>query len=120
VTFLENTSAYRRAHREHEYGSLANDREFLEHASPLRGVGAMRAPLFVIHGANDPRVPISETELLVSSLRRRNVTCELHVYADEGHGLRKLPNILDAYPKAVEFLNAVLGRDAREPAAPSE
>lgn len=120
VTFLENTSAYRRAHREHEYGSLANDREFLEHASPLRGVEAMRAPLFVIHGANDPRVPISETEQLVSSLRRRNVTCELHVYADEGHGLRKLPNILDAYPKAVEFLNAVLGRDAREPAAPSE
>jgi dipeptidyl aminopeptidase/acylaminoacyl peptidase len=110
VTFLENTSAYRRSHREHEYGSLVDDREFLERASPLRSVDAIRAPLFVIHGANDPRVPLSEAEQLVSSLRRRDVACELLVYADEGHGLQKLANRLDAYPRAVEFLNGVLGQ----------
>lgn len=117
VTFLENTSAYRRSHREHEYGSLANDREFLERASPLRSVEAMRAPLFVIHGANDPRVPLSEAEQLVASLRSRNVACELLVFADEGHGLQKLANRLDAYPKAVEFLNNVLGAGAGAGAA---
>jgi dipeptidyl aminopeptidase/acylaminoacyl peptidase len=108
VTFLENTSAYRRSHREHEYGSLAGDREFLERASPLRSVDAIRAPLFVIHGANDPRVPVSEAEQLVSSLRERHIACELIVYPDEGHGLQKLSNRLDAYPRAVEFLNRVL------------
>jgi dipeptidyl aminopeptidase/acylaminoacyl peptidase len=112
VTFLENTSAYRRAHREHEYGSLVTDREFLERASPLRSVEAIRAPLFVIHGANDPRVPVAEAEQLVSSLRRRNVPCELLVYADEGHGLQKLSNRLDAYPRAFEFLGSVLGLGA--------
>jgi dipeptidyl aminopeptidase/acylaminoacyl peptidase len=117
VTFLENTSAYRRSHREHEYGSLANDREFLERASPLRSVEAMRAPLFVIHGANDPRVPLSEAEQLVASLRSRNVACELLVFADEGHGMQKLANRLDAYPKAVEFLNNVLGAGAGAGAA---
>jgi dipeptidyl aminopeptidase/acylaminoacyl peptidase len=108
VTFLENTSDYRRAHREREYGSLRHDREFLAAASPLRHVEAMRAPLFVIHGRNDPRVPVSEAEQLVASLRGRGVRCELVVYEDEGHGLARLANRLDAYPRAVRFLDEVL------------
>lgn len=109
VTFLENTSAYRRAHREHEYGSLATDREFLEKASPLRRADDIRAPLFVIHGANDPRVPVSEARQLVESLDRRGVPNELLIYEDEGHGLAKLANRLEAYPKAVDFLEKHLG-----------
>ncbi len=116
VTFLENTSAYRRAHREHEYGSLATDREFLERASPLRSAEAIRAPLFVIHGANDPRVPLSETQQLVSSLRRRQIPHRLLVYEDEGHGLQKLANRLEAYPMAIEFLRAILEAPSAEAA----
>jgi dipeptidyl aminopeptidase/acylaminoacyl peptidase len=112
VTFLENTSAYRRAHREREYGSLADDREFLTAASPLTHVDAIRAPLFVIHGRNDPRVPLSEAEQLVASLARRGVRHELLVYDDEGHGLARLANQLDAYPRAIQFLDEVLGRRA--------
>jgi dipeptidyl aminopeptidase/acylaminoacyl peptidase len=108
VTFLENTSGYRRSHREREYGSLIRDREFLERASPLRRVDAIRAPLFVIHGSNDPRVPLSEAEQIVASLRSRDIPCELHVYPDEGHGLAKLANRLDAYPKAFQFLDRYL------------
>jgi len=110
VTFLENTSDYRRAFREHEYGSLARDREFLTQASPLTHVEAIRSPLFVIHGRNDPRVPVSEAEQLVASLERREVPCVLRVYEDEGHGLARLENELDAYPAAIEFLDQVLGR----------
>jgi dipeptidyl aminopeptidase/acylaminoacyl peptidase len=112
VSFLENTSDYRRAAREREYGSLAADREFLARASPLRRVDAIRAPLFVIHGANDPRVPLAEAEQLVASLRTREVLCELLVYADEGHGLARLANRLDAYPRAVAFLDALLRPEA--------
>jgi dipeptidyl aminopeptidase/acylaminoacyl peptidase len=108
VTFLENTSPYRRAVREVEYGSLATDREFLASASPLRRVDDIRAPLLVIHGANDPRVPLSEAEQLVASLQRRGIDTELLVYPDEGHGLGKLANRLDAYPKALAFLDRVL------------
>jgi dipeptidyl aminopeptidase/acylaminoacyl peptidase len=108
VTFLENTSAYRRAHREREYGSLADDREFLVEASPMTHIEAMRAPLFVIHGRNDPRVPVSEAEQIVASLRAREVRCELCIYEDEGHGLARLANRLDAYPRAIAFLDEVV------------
>jgi dipeptidyl aminopeptidase/acylaminoacyl peptidase len=110
VTFLENTSDYRRAHREREYGSLRTDREFLAAASPLRHADSIRAPLFVIHGRHDPRVPVSEAEQLVANLRARGVPCVLTVYEDEGHGLARLANRLDAYPRAVAFLDRVLAR----------
>ncbi len=108
VTFLERTSAYRRRFREREYGSLATDRAFLLEASPLTHVDRLRAPLFIIHGANDPRVPLSEAEQLHDTLVRKGVDTELVVYPDEGHGLAKLVNRLDAYPRAVEFLDRVL------------
>ena len=115
VTFLENTSEYRRANREREYGSLAHDRDFLLEASPLSHVDAIGAPLFVIHGRNDPRVPVGEAEQLTLSLERRGVRCELVVYEDEGHGLARLANQLDAYPRAIEFLDEVLAPYARLP-----
>jgi dipeptidyl aminopeptidase/acylaminoacyl peptidase len=105
ITFLENTSAYRRAHREGEYGSLEHDREFLISISPIHHVDQIVAPLMVIHGANDPRVPLSEAEQLVDALRSREIPVEFLVYEDEGHGLIKLKNILDAYPKMADFLD---------------
>jgi dipeptidyl aminopeptidase/acylaminoacyl peptidase len=110
VTFLENTSDYRRAHRELEYGSLAHDREFLTQASPLTHVAAVRAPLFVIHGRNDPRVPVGEAQQLIDRLTAHDVACELLIYEDEGHGLARLANQLDAYPRAIDFLDHALAR----------
>jgi len=120
VTFLENTSAYRRVYREREYGSLQFDRELLESVSPISRVDEIRAPLFIIHGANDPRVPLSEAEQLHRELTARGVPCELLVYEDEGHGLQKLKNRLDAYPRAAAFLEDVLLRpfDRNELTAP--
>ncbi len=104
VTFLQNTSAYRRAYREREYGSLALHRDLLEAASPLNRISELRAPLFIIHGANDPRVPLSEAEQVAAAVRANGAECELLVYADEGHGLAKRVNRLDAYPQAADFL----------------
>jgi dipeptidyl aminopeptidase/acylaminoacyl peptidase len=104
VTFLENTSPYRRAYREREYGTLADDREFLLSVSPLERVEEIRAPLLLIHGANDPRVPLSEAEQIHAALTSRGRDCHLLVYADEGHGLAKRANRLDAVPKALGFL----------------
>ena len=104
VTFLENTGAYRRSHREAEYGSLAHDRAFLEKISPIHHVDRITAPLMIVHGANDPRVPLGEAEQIVAALRQRNVPVEFLVYSDEGHGLVKLANKLDAYPKIAAFL----------------
>ena len=108
VTFLENTSAWRRAFREREYGSLERDRELLESLSPINRSDDIDAPLLIVHGANDPRVPLSEAVQLHDALTARGVECELLVYDDEGHGLQKLKNRLDAYPRIAAFLERVL------------
>jgi dipeptidyl aminopeptidase/acylaminoacyl peptidase len=110
VTFLENTSVWRRAFREREYGSLEHDRELLEELSPINHVDALTAPLFIVHGANDPRVPLGEAEQMHAILADRDVKSELLVYEDEGHGLAKLANRMDAYPRIADFLHDVLGR----------
>ncbi len=112
VTFLERTSAYRRAFREREYGSLEHHRELLVQASPITYLDDMRAPLFVIHGANDPRVPLGEAEQIAHALQSRGVPCDLRVYGDEGHGLAQRANKLDAYPAAIDFLHRHLHRRA--------
>lgn len=112
VTFLENTGAYRRSVREAEYGSLERDRAVLEAISPIRHIGRITAPLMVIHGQNDPRVPLSEAQQVVEALRVRGVPVEFLVYPDEGHGLVKLANKLDAYPRVAAFLERHLGQAA--------
>ncbi len=108
VTFLENTSSYRRAHRESEYGSLARDRAFLEKISPSNHLDKVQAPLLVIHGANDPRVPLGETLQLVKKLETHGVQVQSLIFDDEGHGLVKLKNKLAAYPVVAAFLDTHL------------
>lgn len=109
-TFLENTADYRRAHRESEYGSLEHHREVLRKVSPMHKVDKITAPLMVVHGANDPRVPVGEAEQIVASLRGRGVPVEYLRYEDEGHGLAKRKNQLDCYPKVAEFLKKYLAQ----------
>ena len=108
VTFLENTSDYRRAHREAEYGSLAENREFLESISPMNHLDQLQAPLMVIHGANDPRVPLSEAEQLVEFLQARKHPVELLVFGNEGHGIKRLENKIVLYPAIIDFLKTYL------------
>lgn len=104
VSFLENTGPWRRHLREAEYGSLENDRDFLVEISPINKVDQIRAPLLVIHGANDPRVPIGEAEQMVQKLTSLGRTVEFLRLEDEGHQIAKLKNKLVAYPLAVDFL----------------
>jgi dipeptidyl aminopeptidase/acylaminoacyl peptidase len=105
VTFLENTGSYRRGLREPEYGSLENDRALLESMSPIHKAGEITAPLMVIHGKNDPRVPVGEAEQIVDRVKKNGGKVEYLLYEDEGHGLAKLKNRLDAYPKIAAFLD---------------
>ncbi|KAA9409262.1 S9 family peptidase [Haloarcula hispanica] len=105
VTFLENTGDWRRELREAEYGSLDEDREFLESISPINNVDRIDAPLFVLHGANDPRVPVGEAEQIAEQAAERGVPVEKLVFDDEGHGISKRENRIEAYTAVVEFLN---------------
>lgn len=108
LTFLCNTSAYRRQWRIPEYGDPDRDAGLLERISPINHVDQIRVPLIVIHGDNDPRVPLTEAEQMVDALRARDVPVEFLHFDDEGHGILKLKNKLVAYPAIGEFLDRVL------------
>lgn len=104
VSFLERTGPWRLSHREAEYGELENDREMLERISPINYIDKIVAPLLVIHGRNDPRVPLFEAEQIVEALKGRGQEVELRVYDNEGHALSKRPNVLDAFALMGAFL----------------
>ena len=94
VTFLERTKAYRRDLRRVEYGDERDPkmRAFLQSISPLNRAEAIRIPMLVIQGLNDPRVPATESEQIVRRLRERGQDVWYMLAKDEGHGFRKKEN----------------------------
>ena len=107
-TFLENTSSYRRKLRESEYGNLEDDGDFLREISPIHYVDRITAPLLVLHGATDPRVPISETEQIVEALRNQGKVVEYVRFEDEGHGFIKRNNRIVGNSAIAEFFDRYL------------
>ncbi|OIB58828.1 alpha/beta hydrolase family protein [Natrialba sp. SSL1] len=105
VTFLENTGDYRRPHREAEYGSLESDREFLESISPIHEVDQISCPLFVQHGANDPRVPVDEARQIAAAVEEQGVPVETCIFEDEGHHTTKLENRIEQFERIGAFLD---------------
>jgi dipeptidyl aminopeptidase/acylaminoacyl peptidase len=81
----------------------------LEARSPLNRVDAIRAPLLVVQGANDPRVTKAESDQIVSALRARGVEVEYLVADDEGHGFVKPENRMEAYRAVERFFAKHLG-----------
>jgi dipeptidyl aminopeptidase/acylaminoacyl peptidase len=104
-TFFENTGPWRRQLRATEYGDPEKDRDLLRDLSPIHAVDRIRAPLMVIQGATDPRVPQEESDQLVERLRARNHPVEYLLFPDEGHGIVKIPNRIKAYTAIGEFLD---------------
>lgn len=94
VTFLENTEAYRRDNRRAEYGDERDPkmRKVFDRISPRNNVAKITKPMLIAQGANDPRVPRSESEQMVAALRKQGVPVSYLLFADEGHGWRKKPN----------------------------
>jgi len=94
VTFLEHTSGYRQDLRRVEYGDERDPkmRDFLERIAPFNKTKNITKPLFVIAGKNDPRVPASESEQMVSIVRQNGTPVWWLEAKDEGHGFRKKKN----------------------------
>jgi dipeptidyl aminopeptidase/acylaminoacyl peptidase len=110
VTFLESTKEYRRDLRRVEYGDEREPamRDLLQRISPLSKASAIRAPLFVVQGQNDPRVPLAEAEQIVRKVREQGREVWYMLAADEGHGFQKKEN-RDAYTAAAaQFLERQL------------
>jgi dipeptidyl aminopeptidase/acylaminoacyl peptidase len=110
LTALEGASPQLKASDRIEYGDVddESDRVFFKQLSPLTHVAGVRAPMLVVHGANDPRDPVTESDQFVGALRERGVEVQYLRFPDEGHGVRKLPNRIIAYRRIAEFLERTL------------
>ncbi|HYP54578.1 MAG TPA: prolyl oligopeptidase family serine peptidase, partial [Pyrinomonadaceae bacterium] len=111
VTALEGASPQLKASDRIEYGNIDDpgDREFFKQLSPLTHVANVRAPLMVLHGANDPRDPVTEADQIVRAVRERGGRVEYLRFPDEGPGIRKLSNRVIAYRRVARFLEQSLG-----------
>jgi dipeptidyl aminopeptidase/acylaminoacyl peptidase len=94
TSFLQNTEAYRRDNRRAEYGDerVPTMRAVFDRISPLNNVGRITKPMLVMQGANDPRVPQSESDQIVRELRANGIEAWYVLFADEGHGFQKKHN----------------------------
>lgn len=113
VTFLENTAGYRQDLRRAEYGDERDPevREFLESISPANHAHRITAPLFIIQGANDPRVPLSEAEQILAAVRAAGGDPWYLVALDEGHGFARRSNQDFQREAETMFLRDILGLD---------
>jgi dipeptidyl aminopeptidase/acylaminoacyl peptidase len=110
VTFLEKTEHYRRDLRRVEYGDERDPqmRSFLLAISPVNNAHKIRKPLFVIHGANNPRVPLNEAKQIVETVRQNHIPVWYLVADDEGHGFSKKKNIDFQFYATVLFMQLFL------------
>lgn len=103
VSFLNNTAPYRRALRISEYGDPVKDKEALMKLSAVSYVDRVKAPLMLIQGANDPRVPVGEAIQIHETLAKKNLGSQLIIFADEGHGSAKKENQVLEIGHTIEF-----------------
>jgi dipeptidyl aminopeptidase/acylaminoacyl peptidase len=111
VTALEGASPSLKASDRIEYGDIddADDRAFFQAMSPITHVAGVRAPVLVLHGANDPRDPVTESDRYVRAIRERGGEVEYLRFPDEGHGIRRLENRIIAGRRIAAFLERLLG-----------
>ncbi|PEZ81936.1 MULTISPECIES: S9 family peptidase [Bacillaceae] len=109
-TFLKKTSPWRRKLREVEYGTIEKDGNFYDLIDPLKLADRITSPLMVLHGSNDPRVPIEESEQIVNKLIARNHPVKFICFENEGHSIVKLNNKITAYTAIAHFLNQYIGK----------
>ncbi|MCI0750745.1 MAG: prolyl oligopeptidase family serine peptidase, partial [Flammeovirgaceae bacterium] len=110
VTFLKNTEEYRKDLRRVEYGDERDPEmnSFLENISPANHVDKIAKPMLIVQGANDPRVPMTESEQMKKKLRAKGNEVWYVLGKDEGHGFRKKVNVDYYQLSVVMFLQRYL------------
>jgi dipeptidyl aminopeptidase/acylaminoacyl peptidase len=118
VTFLQNTAPYRRRLRTSEYGDPDKDREALLKLSPVTHIDRLKAPLLLIQGATDPRVPAGEAIQFHDALAKKGIASKMVIFADEGHGPSKRENQVLSLGYMVQFFQEhLVGKKPEAPAA---
>ena len=109
-TYLEHTESYRRDLRRVEYGDERDPKmaEFMERIAPMNNAVKMTKPMFVVQGYNDPRVPRSEAEQMVATLKKQGTPVWFLMARDEGHGFAKKKNADFQFYATVAFVRQYL------------
>ncbi len=112
ITFLNNTAPYRRILRTTEYGDPQKDHDALVQLSPITHVGRLKAPLLIIQGVSDPRVPVGEAIQMYEGAKKTGVPTDLILFADEGHGAAKRENQVLELGHMMQWLRQYLAPSA--------
>jgi dipeptidyl aminopeptidase/acylaminoacyl peptidase len=117
ITFLTNTESYRRDLRRVEYGDEREPatRAYMERIAPANKAHKITKPLFVVQGGNDPRVPKSEADQMVATVKKNGTPVWYLLATDEGHGFRKKGNVDFQFYATVRFMEQYLLKEGESP-----
>lgn len=120
-SYLKNTAEYRRDLRRAEYGDERDPKiaAFMKRIAPLARADRIAASMFIVHGSNDPRVPVSEAEQLFSALQANGAKPWLMIAKNEGHGFQKQANVIRLDAAVTLFLEQVVLGKAGQRVSPS-
>jgi len=103
-TELENEDPVLRESDLATMGDPVKNKALYQERSPIHFIDNVKAPLFLLAGAHDPRCPQEETQQVVESIQKRGGTVEYKIYENEGHGFARVENQIDAYSRAAGFI----------------
>ena len=117
VRALQEASPALKASDRIEYGDIREERwqEFYKVNSPINNAHKINVPMFFVHGANDPRDPVTESDRIVKTVRENGGTVTYMRLPDEGHGIAKQANRIHVYRALVGFLEEHLISDEDQP-----
>jgi dipeptidyl aminopeptidase/acylaminoacyl peptidase len=105
---LQHEDAFLQQYEKSLLGDPEKDRQIYEDDSPLKYIRNEKAPLLVLQGENDPRVPKEEAEQVVDILKQQGRTVDVHYYPKEGHGFSKRENQIDALKRTTDWFDKYL------------
>jgi len=108
MTMLQHSDPELQQYEKSLLGDPEKNQKVYEATSPIAYIHNVKAPLLVLQGANDPRVPKEEAEQVVDLLKKDGKTVDAHYYPNEGHGFAKRENQIDSIQRTIEWLDKYL------------
>ncbi len=108
MTMLQHSDPQLQEYEKSLLGDPVKDRKVYAAASPITYIHQVKAPLLVLQGDNDPRVPKEEAAQVVRLLQSDGKTVAAHYYPNEGHGFEKRENQIDSIRRTIAWFDKYL------------